>query len=618
MIRSLYLAALVVATSTLSCLPSVLPEEWDLDHDGDPNKSDCAPEDPAVHHAAVEICGDEIDNNCDQMVDLADAECADPDGDGVIGANDCDDNDPDVHLFHPEICDGKDNDCDEVIPEDEVDVDGDGQMVCDEDCDDENAEVSPVAFEVCDDGVDNDCNGSDFPCGEIPEVVDLGNADGKWSGATEGGGLGDAVAPFWSSSEDPISGFLFGAELDRSVVDDGGAVYLVGRAAGGHTEVTVLDPWWHGEVHDHAGKSISAGGDVNGDGHTDLLVGAPSGPTIEFGMAGRAYLLLGPLVSSGSIQEEATTVIEGLEVLDRTGASVAVAGDLDLDGHDDLLVGANGSDLGGSESSGAVFLVYGAADLTGTIFADEADATFLGEGMLHYVGSAVSGAGDVDGDGHDDVLIGGPEAFDAGAAYLWLCGGTPPSGDLSLANADAVVLGGTAGDHLGFSVAPAGDLDGDGLDDVLVGASGADDGAGAVYVLYGPLTGTLGPADARFVLLGRAGDGAGAAVAGRGDVDGDGLIDILVGATGALDTGAAYLVSGSQFDGADILLQDSRVELRGENIGDNTGFSVALVPDLQGDGCDELVVGADGFDDGRGAAYLVYGGGESCTAPGGS
>jgi hypothetical protein len=215
-----------------------------------------------------------------------------------------------------------------------------------------------------------------------------------------------------------------------------------------------------------------------------------------------------------------------------TGAG---AGDVDADGYDDLLLGALVNDEGGDDA-GAAYLVLG--PVTGSFDLSSADAKLVGEDYQDVAGSDVSSAGDVDNDGHADLLIG---AIFANAAYLV---SSPVSGTVDLSMADAKLV---AGYYTGASVAGAGDVDGDGFGDLLVG-SGFDLNTGAVHVVLGPVTGTvdISLTDARLVGQER-GDSA-SHVAGAGDVDADGRPDILVGGPGndegGSNAGAAYLVYG--------------------------------------------------------------------------
>jgi len=612
--RSLPILASFVVTSFAACLPAVYEPKWDEDGDGDPNVLDCDPDDAGISHEAAEDCDDEIDNDCDGAVDGDDLDCVDPDGDGHYGAEaDCDETDPEVYFGHEEWCDGKDNDCVDGVPADEVDDDGDGQMVCAGDCDDADPAVGAFFPEVCDDGVDNDCDATDSPCVAFGSTVELENADAVWTGELTGDELGDSIAAVPPSSQDVDGCVLMGAEKQGTT--SAGAAYLVcGAVAGERSAVDVETVWYGTTMSERVGNAVTAAGDVDADGRTDLMVGAPSHENIQMAEPGRVYLLLGTEPTSQSVLEQAAVIYEAEAILDDVGPALASAGDVDGGGHADLLIGAEGNDRGGTEA-GAAYLVmgevFGEEPPSGIQPLADADVVFVGEATQHRAGSAVAGAGDVDGDGYDDVLIGAPQAEGVGAAYLWHGAQTWPQQVVDCADADMTFHGGEFGDHAGIAVAGAGDVYGDTFDDVLIGASGVDGAAGAVYVLDGPMSESMGPEDAACVLTGEVpGDEAGSALAGRGDVDGDGVPDLLIGAPRAIYTGMAYLVLGNQLrgEGGDgIDLHDARTGLRGVAPDDEAGSALAFVGDLQGNGADEILIGAKGSEDLAGAVYLLYG-----------
>jgi hypothetical protein len=160
---------------------------------------------------------------------------------------------------------------------------------------------------------------------------------------------------------------------------------------------------------------VAGPGDVDGDGHDDVLVGAPNND--EGGKdAGAAYLVLGPVTGTRDLSL-ADAKLLGERNNDQAGASVSGAGDVDADGHDDLLVGAHANSEGGV-LAGAAYVVLG--PVTGTLDLYYADAKLVGERREDYAGVSVSGAGDVDDDGHDDLLVGALSRAGAsgGAAYL--------------------------------------------------------------------------------------------------------------------------------------------------------------------------------------------------------
>jgi FG-GAP repeat/RTX calcium-binding nonapeptide repeat (4 copies) len=331
-----------------------------------------------------------------------------------------------------------------------------------------------------------------------------------------------------------------------------------------------------------SGIAVAAAGDVNGDGFADVIIGAQAASPGGKLYAGASYLVFGHAggwaanLDLGALDGRTGVRLDGVAAFDGSGMAVAGVGDVNGDGYADLLIGAGYASPDGRPRAGASYLVFGHAggwgpslDLGALSGLD--GVRFDGATTGETSGLTVAAAGDVNGDGFADLLIGAPGAAPggragAGATYLVFghAGRWAAQVDLGALNGSNGVRfdGATAGDYSGLAVAGAGDTNGDGFADLLIGAYAAspDDrvNAGASYLIYGKAAGwaasvdlgTLGPA-AGLQLNGVAeGDGSGLAVAAAGDINGDGLGDIVLGAPAAGSddrpaAGASYLVFGA-------------------------------------------------------------------------
>jgi Ca2+-binding RTX toxin-like protein len=322
---------------------------------------------------------------------------------------------------------------------------------------------------------------------------------------------------------------------------------------------------------------------------------------------------------------------------DSLGGSVSSAGDVNGDGFDEVIIGAALGDDGG-ENAGEAYVLFGKAsgfadvDLTLADLNGADGFAIRGDRAFDFAGTSVSSAGDINGDGFDDVIVGASGGDNGGAqageAYV-LFGQGSGLADVDLSNLDPaagfVIQGDAAGDNAGASVSAAGDVNGDGLDDIIVGASQSGDGAGKAYVIFGRGTGlanidlsALNPA-AGFVVQGDAAlDNAGVSVSSAGDVNGDGFADVIVGAfrndDGGSEAGKAYVIFGRASGLANIDLSDfnpaAGFSVQGDQPFDYAGFSVSTAGDVNGDGFDDVIIGAYRGDDGgasAGEAYVIFG-----------
>ncbi len=485
--------------------------------------------------------------------------------------------------------------------------------------------------------------------------------------------------------------------------DDGGtyageAYVVFGSPGGTHPRVVDLTNLGAGDgfiiqadaPNDQAGISVSGAGDVNGDGYADLIVGANQGND-GGGNAGEAYVVFGKqddpsdpfgsadsagrrFIDLASLAAGDGFIIQGDRAGDGAGYSVSGAGDVNGDGFADLIVGARLGDDGGT-FAGEAYVVFGREDNFGEDVSNTPDGTttaivrrvvdltelapadgfiIQGDAERDFAGRRVSGAGDVNGDGFADLIVGANRGDDggdrAGEAYVVFGspGGTHPR-VVDLTNLGAgdgfIIQGDAERDYAGRSVSGAGDVNGDGFADLIVGASGGDDGgnnAGEAYVVFGKEGGfgsldstnrrvvdltELAPADG-FIIQGDANDDrAGESVSGAGDVNGDGYADLIVGGfegdDGGRRAGEAYVVFGKAsgfgsldetnrrvVDLTELALEDGFI-IQGDAPGDRAGVSVSGAGDVNGDGFADLIVGASGGNDGgtdAGEAYVLFGG----------
>ena len=396
----------------------------------------------------------------------------DLDGDGYTAdQGDCDDADPAVAPgAEDRFGDGRDQNCDGA---DGVDGDGDGyasRPSGGDDCDDGEAATSPAADEYCD-GVDNDCDGE----ADESDAVDATT----WYVDADEDGWGQDLGSFTSCEALP------------GVVDRGGDC--------DDTDPTLTPEDGDGDGYSSCDDDCDDGDagltpeDADGDGFSscggdcdDADPGANPDQEDTFWFDADCD------GAAGGGLDLADYRLVGEDREDFAGASVAGAGDVDGDGLGDLLVGASGHDGGGS-NAGAAYLILGASLGAPSLGLSLADHRFVGESSGDDAGASVAGAGDVDGDGLGDLLVGAPDdddgESDAGAAYLVLGASLGPGGDLDLSLADFKFRGERYEDVAGSAVSAAGDLDGDGRGDLLVGAPSVDEAVtpGAAYAILSGL-----------------------------------------------------------------------------------------------------------------------------------
>ena len=624
------------------------------------DNTDCDDVNALNNPMGTEVC-DGIDNNCDTLVDDADPTVvfdgddvwyADTDTDGYGDANSILEScvQPTGYVDNTDDCDDTDantNPATEWYAD--VDLDGfgdagDAQVSCtqpsgyvldDQDCDDADAQSNPIMAEICGDGVDNNCDGDTTAatCDVTQTLADwavfsASGDDASFFGrqvraggsVISGGdsvvvsanradtnGFNDNGAVYFyditqlSGTGDPstatasihgsVAGDMFGtivagmdplvgvssADVNGDGVADlavsatqadingnkSGSVYIFhGGFTGDLDADTQADAILLGETNaNQAGFDMSFI-DANGDGNTDLLVGAPYNSTsANFG--GAAYLVHGPM-TSGNLDTQAAAVFYGTNASDYAGLALVNAGDMDGDGLDDFAISSYRGDpidpvsMGAVDAAGIVYVFT--SGVSGLTALEDADMQVYGDVFFAYVGHDLFKAGDINGDGLSDLLVGARARPTNGSAFLVSGDNALPS-ELWLQNATARMDGNTYQAEFGKSAAALGDINGDGYGDLAIGAKKEDVSevdSGSVHVYYGPLTGVYAGGDYHGVMKGvNPGAEAGVSIANVGDVDGSGVNDLLVGSfkdggyivpgdstSGLKLAGAAYLLLG--------------------------------------------------------------------------
>lgn len=415
--------------------------------------------------------------------------------------------------------------------------------------------------------------------------------------------LGSSVASAGDYNGDGQSDVIAGApKYDNSK----GTAFLYQGIANGGVSATPKDTLDANQPNAEFGTAVASAGDVDGDGFSDLIVGAPfytNGSSKE----GGAFVYHGTATGINSH----VAVLESDQNEAQMGISVASAGDVNGDGYSDVISGANLYDNASNTDNGSAFVFHGSA--SGIL---AAPTIMLGVNQSGaQFGYSVTGAGDLNGDGFSDIVVGAPQydngSGKSGAVFIYY--GSSAGVPKNWTNKLHISQFNQTDTQFGASVSAAGDVNGDGIGDLIVGApyyDGSSSDNGAAFVYHGSLNGVSMVWNQKLE-SNQTNAYLGTSVSGAGDVNGDGIRDVIVGAPGFDKVGCSNCGAAFVYQGTTAGVSSFYTALEGTQSNAQMGYSVASAGDVNGDGYNDVITGAPTFSNGQaseGAAFVYYGG----------